>query len=835
MQSPDRPIVRGKFIYVGEQKYLIRGVTYGTFAQNDQGFLFPAYETVEKDFALMREAGINTIRTYTPPPDYLLELAIKYGLRVVVGIYWEGRNCIYDDPAALAAAKAAVRQTIARCKRYPDAILAYCIGNEIPPLIARWHGPKRIEKFLQTLYHTAKTEDPMGLVTYGNFPPTEFLQLNFLDLICFNVYLLQEKQFRDYLSRLQVLYHSKPVFLGEVGDDTFHKSEATQAEILDWSLKVIFEKGLCGATVFSWCDEWVVGGHRVEEWKFGLVNEERKPKKSFSVVRNLYGTPLYALNGFHWPRVSVVVCSFNGGRTIEECLDSLMRLNYPDLEIIVVNDGSTDKTPEIASRYPVRLINTENEGLSAARNTGMRAATGSIVAYTDDDAIVDPDWLYYIVSGMQASNYAAIGGPNFTPPSDGKMAQCIACSPGNPTYVLLHNEEAEHIAGVNMAFQKEVLERIGGFDPIFRRAGDDVDICWRIQEAGYKIGFSPSAIVWHHRRPSIKTYLKQQSGYGFAESLLYKKHPHMFNLAGYIKWRGRIYVTSMQQLPLFRSIIYHGLAGNAMFQSLYQKDPSTLIHVPMMGEWYFTWILLFLLSFFFSDLLDFALPMFVASAVACLLNGLVTRVNGFETRKDRIKKTVIITLLQFLQPLARTWGRIKGGQSNAAPARPKLDKVQVSLSHMLAEIKTLWRSDKDTLTFWGIGIEQREAFLKNVTASLTKRGYNAAPNEPWDAWDLEAVGRMFMVKIYTAVEHFNQALRVGYRVQSTNLTRFLMGCLLAMTVGLGLVAAPPIIGIWLLVMGLASLVLLRRRALVRMTIAQTVKKIAEQMGKTEFG
>src|SRR5262249_10279762 len=161
-------------------------------------------------------------------------------------------------------------------------------------------------------------------------------------------------------------------------------------------------------------------------------------------------------------------------------------------------------------------------------------------------------------------------------------------------------------------FQMSVLEQIGGFDPIFRRAGDDVDVCWRIQEAGYKIGFSPSAIVWHHRRPSIKAYLRQQSGYGFAESLLYKKHPYMFNLAGYIKWRGRIYVTSMQQLPLFRSFIYYGLAGNAMFQSLYQKDPSTLIHVPMMGEWYFTWMLLFLGSFFADSLLVLALPMFLA-------------------------------------------------------------------------------------------------------------------------------------------------------------------------------------------------------------------------------
>src|SRR5262249_14155599 len=170
LSSTGRLVVKGKFLFVGDQKYFIRGVTYGTFAENDQGFLFPTYDIVKQDFALMAEAGINTIRTYTPPPDYLLESAAKYGLRVIVGIYWEGRNCIYDDPAALAVAQTAVREAVARCKRYPEAVLAYCIGNEIPPLVCRWHWPERIEKFLEALYHTAKDEDPMGLVTYGNYP-----------------------------------------------------------------------------------------------------------------------------------------------------------------------------------------------------------------------------------------------------------------------------------------------------------------------------------------------------------------------------------------------------------------------------------------------------------------------------------------------------------------------------------------------------------------------------------------------------------------------------------------------------------------------------------------
>src|SRR5207244_2296104 len=99
-----------------------------------------------------------------------------------------------------------------------------------------------------------------------------------------------------------------------------------------------------------------------------------------------------------WPRVSVVVCAYNAADTIGDCLDSLSALTYPDAEIIVVNDGSRDATGEIARRYPaVRLIEVANGGLSAARNIGLQHATGEIVAYTDADVRVDPDWLTYLV------------------------------------------------------------------------------------------------------------------------------------------------------------------------------------------------------------------------------------------------------------------------------------------------------------------------------------------------------------------------------------------------------------------------------------------------------
>src|SRR5262249_31144085 len=162
-------------------------------------------------------------------------------------------------------------------------------------------------------------------------------------------------------------------------------------------------------------------------------------------------------------------------------------------------------------------IHQPNHGLSYARNIGLDATTGSIIAYTDSDCFADPDWLTFLVDQLQRTGAAAVGGPNLTP-EDGWLAACVAASPGQPMHVLESDQVAEHIPGCNMAFRRDALIAIGGFDYQYRKAGDDVDVCWRLQQAGMWITFAPSAFVWHHRRQTPRTYLKQQIGYGEAEA-----------------------------------------------------------------------------------------------------------------------------------------------------------------------------------------------------------------------------------------------------------------------------------------------------------------------------
>ena len=575
----------GKFLRAGEERFLVKGVTYGTFAPDADGYQFPPLPQIVEDFRQMSALGINTVRTYTAPRREMLDAAAREGLRVMVGLPWSQHVAFLDDRALKRTIRAEITARVAELGDHP-AVLTFALGNEIPPGVVRWHGQLRVERFLRSLYEEAKAKSPANLFTYVNFPPTEFLDLSFLDICAFNVYLHREHELRAYLARLQHIAGQKPLLLAEAGADSIREGEQGQAEITAMHIRAAFEEGACGAIAFAWTDEWWRGGNPVEDWNFGLVDRQRRLKPAAAAVAAALDNAPFSLEQQRtWPRVSVVVCAYNAADTLEDNLRSLEQLTYPDYEIILVNDGSKDRTSEIGHSFSkVRVIDTPNAGLSAARNVGLAEATGEIVAYTDADTRVDRDWLTFLVQPFLTSDVVGSGGPNVVPADDAPVAQCIARAPGGPTHVLLDDRIAEHVPGCNMAFRRDALLAISGFNPIYLRAGDDVDVCWRLQARGWKIGFASSALVWHHHRSSVQAYWRQQVGYGEGETWLMAHHPEKF-LDGRMLWRGRIY----SPLPFVRSLwgtrINAGVWGTAAFPSVYRTDVHPFAFLPHSIRW----------------------------------------------------------------------------------------------------------------------------------------------------------------------------------------------------------------------------------------------------------
>jgi cellulose synthase/poly-beta-1,6-N-acetylglucosamine synthase-like glycosyltransferase len=665
--------VDGKFLTVDGKRFWVKGVTYGTFTPNSHGEPYPEIAKLKDDFARMRDAGVNTVRLYSPPSDRIADAAADAELHLVPDICWGPRFCELHREQDLKAIYDWTRGHARRLAGHP-AMLMYSIGNEIPPLIVRWYGRARIERFLFNLNEIVKAEASDALVTYACHPPTEHLHLPFLDVVSFNVYLEREPEFRRYLARLQNLAGERPLLLSEIGLDSSGNGETEQARALDWQLRATFESGLCGATVYSWTDEWGIFKEPIAGWSFGLVDGDRKPKLALDTVRQLYKSDLYALRPA-WPKVSVVVCSYNGGATLEGCLRSLSRLNYPNYETLVIDDGSTDDTSAIAQRFPVRCIRTENGGLSRARNLGISESTGEIVAFIDADAFADRDWLFHMVTALENHNAAAVGGPNLSPQGDGFLAHCVDHAPGNPTHVLVDDQFAEHVPGCNIACRKDALLAIGCFDAVHRTAGDDVDVCWKLLARDQRIAFAPGAVVWHHRRPTLAAFLKQQRGYGFAEAHLRQRYPSRFNVFGYAVWSGGIYDPAhhglrMDGVPrVMRPLVYQGRFGGAQFQSLYQPFHAWWFQIFTTVEWQALTVCALLAGALSAAFASpwLAVAMFVATGVMLAITACAAGACGWRavraeqwTGRKALVGGGIVALLQVLQPLARAHGWFRG-------------------------------------------------------------------------------------------------------------------------------------------------------------------------------
>jgi len=573
-----RLVPHGKYLLDGAQKFYIRGVSYGPFAPNSRGERYPEPERAAADFALMRMLGANVIRLYVPPPPWMVEEAQKAGLRMMLGIPWPFHMAFLDSADMMREIREAIRQTVLDTRQFGETIAAYSIGNEIRSDIVRWHGPRAVSNFLAELRDLGKQIDPDALFTYSNYPSAEYLDLSFLDFISFNVYLHREEDFRRYLTHLMGQAGELPLVLSETGMDTIREGEEHQAELLSWQCRAAFELGLSGFTVFAFTDEWHTGGAEITDWAFGLTRRDRSPKLAFDAVGKVFSENLPpALTAA--PKATVVVAAYNAASTIGDCLSSIRELNYPNFETIVVDDGSTDSTSEIANQDGVRTIRIEHKGLAAARNAGVDAASGEVIAFIDADARADRDWLYHLIETIKRRDAAAAAGPNFAPNPQSARAAAMAAAPGLPQEVRAGDDRLAQLCGCNMAITKAALIKAGGFDPMFTNAGDDVDLSWRLTESTETLAYAPGAVVIHERRATLAAYLRQQRGYGTGEGLLFRKYPLRS-----ADQEGMYAGASSIGALLGGGRVYYGEFGRGLFQTVYSAGNS-YADLPLTIQW----------------------------------------------------------------------------------------------------------------------------------------------------------------------------------------------------------------------------------------------------------
>ena len=565
---------RGKFFVRDGNVVSINAVTYGPFPSPK-----PVHHT---EFERIVKAGFNAVRVYEEPSDELMAAASACGLMVFAGVHWEWTRVFRGVGCEryFVEAKLKLGDLLGRWGDH-EALVGCYVANEIPSDIARWMGPTRVRESLEELIDFCRDVAPDVLVGYSNYPSSEYLEPGNADFTGFNIYLEDRERFADYLPRLHHLAGDRPVLISEFGMDSKAHGVEKQAEVLKWARQEALDAGMAGMTFFAWSDRWRVGERDVDGWDFGLTDRDGRDKFELSEVGDL------RCSEFAMPKISVIICVYNGLDRVGAAIESLAPgvVNYPNYEVVVVDDGSGDGTQELVRKYDfVRLICAEHGGLSRARNLGAAAAGGEIFAYTDDDCEVDPDWLYWIARGYAEQGVDAMGGPNIPPVPLDEDEAVVAAAPGAPSHVMLNDREAEHIPGCNLTVTRLAFDAIGGFSALYRVAGDDVDFCWRLERAGFKLGFHGGAFVWHRRRTSLYRYFRQQKGYGKAEALLMRDHPDRFTRGHGASWKGCVY-TGAALGAHEGSFIYYGEMGSGAYQQVVTRMMPRRELSPLFRGW----------------------------------------------------------------------------------------------------------------------------------------------------------------------------------------------------------------------------------------------------------
>jgi len=211
-------------------------------------------------------------------------------------------------------------------------------------------------------------------------------------------------------------------------------------------------------------------------------------------------------------KLTVYIPCYNAARFIEASIHALLDQTRPPDEILVIDDGSSDNSAELASRLPVRVIrHGQNKGLAAARNTAFANATHPFVGAIDADVLPDPTWLEYLLTHFADSHVVGTSGrlieAHHSTPADAWRAIHMTQDLGLERIDIEHPSH-KRLGGFGTIFRKEAVLSVGGYNEHYRTNYEDVDLCARLLAAGHKLIFEPRAVAFHQRRDSIRSVIR---------------------------------------------------------------------------------------------------------------------------------------------------------------------------------------------------------------------------------------------------------------------------------------------------------------------------------------
>lgn len=293
-------------------------------------------------------------------------------------------------------------------------------------------------------------------------------------------------------------------------------------------------------------------------------------------------------------RISIIIPAFNEEKNLPACLDSIVKVDYPEelMEIIVVDNGSTDRTRAIAHQYNVKLFRDDSKNVSGLRNLGVATSTGTIIAFIDADCVASQDWLTNAAVYFDDPKIAAWGAPPAVP-ANGTWVQKtwhVVRSKGNNV------AEVDWLESMNLFVRKKQFLEIGGFNESLMTC-EDVDLSYRLKKFGKILSDSTIQVVHHGEAATMRQFIQKEV------------------------WRG---------IGNIRGIFSHGVTLNEL--------PSLMIPV------YFG---IFIPLFFLSSLITRNLMWLTVLLVACLAPTLLALMKIFSRTKPSL--TVMMNLSFLLQ------------------------------------------------------------------------------------------------------------------------------------------------------------------------------------------